>query len=580
LFLERTSRAANRASSFNGTISFNTDPSNPLNTNIGFSNALLGAVTSYTESTVHPRAVVDFVNLEWYLQDNWRVARRFTVDAGLRFYYITPARSSGGELAMFVPARWNPALAPQLIEPVQTADGRRGRNPATGEILPLVYVGRLVPGSGDPYNGMQVFDRAVQDTPPVQAAPRIGFAWDVTGDGNTAVRGGAGVFYDRYGDGEVLQFSELPPLVDTYTTNYSTLSGLLASPLTATPTAVRNFDTFKPPVVYNWSLGAQRALGRGLVGDAAYVGNAGRRQLVSRQINGQPYGYSYLPSSLDPTNVVGGQAQPLPANFLRSYPGFAGIIQREFSGYSDYHSIQLSVNRPRSSEGLSFGASYTYEIVNKLLDTIDPFVGNNRARNYTSFGRRPHNVVINYSYEIPDSLWRNRLVRAALGNWQVSGITQIVSGPRQGFSYAYVNVPGGALSGTGGVDAGASRVDVLCDPNLSRGDRTFDRQFRTECVSAPGDQFRLGNARGDEYQGPGFMNFDFSLFKNIPLGSRRRLQFRLELYNAFNADQWTATDTSATFDYQTGAQTDANFGRLTGATQSARRIQLGARFTF
>jgi len=66
----------------------------------------------------------------------------------------------------------------------------------------------------------------------------------------------------------------------------------------------------------------------------------------------------------------------------------------------------------------------------------------------------------------------------------------------------------------------------------------------------------------------------------VPVGGTRRLQFRLELYNAFNADEWTNTDTSAVFDYQTGAQTDANFGRLTGATQSARRIQLGVRFTF
>ncbi len=158
----------------------------------------------------------------------------------------------------------------------------------------------------------------------------------------------------------------------------------------------------------------------------------------------------------------------------------------------------MSVNRPRSSDGLSFGASYTYEMINKLLDVIDPFLSDNRARNYTSIGRRPHNLVVNYSYEVPGHIWRNRVARAALANWQVSGITQIVSGPRQGFSYAYVNVPAGALNGTGGVDAGVSRVDVLCAPNLARGERTFDRQFRTECLAPPSDQFRLGNAQGDK----------------------------------------------------------------------------------
>ena len=76
------------------------------------------------------------------------------------------------------------------------------------------------------------------------------------------------------------------------------------------------------------------------------------------------------------------------------------------------------------------------------------------------------------------------------------------------------------------------------------------------------------------------MNWDFSVFKVVPMGGTRRLQFRVELYNAFNTDQWTAVNTSATFNYMTGALTDANFGKLTGATQSARRIQLGARFTF
>ena len=85
---------------------------------------------------------------------------------------------------------------------------------------------------------------------------------------------------------------------------------------------------------------------------------------------------------------------------------------------------------------------------------------------------------------------------------------------------------------------------------------------------------------GDEYLGPGFSNWDISCFKNVPFGGARRLQFRVELYNAFNQDQWTGTDTSASFDFLTGRQTDANFGRLTGATLSARRIQLGARFTF
>jgi hypothetical protein len=127
----------------------------------------------------------------------------------------------------------------------------------------------------------------------------------------------------------------------------------------------------------------------------------------------------------------------------------------------------------------------------------------------------------------------------------------------------------------------ASRVVVTCDPNLPRSERTFERQFRTECVAPPTDPFRLGTSTFDEYLGPGYVNWDFSIFKSVPLGGVRQLQFRVELYNAFNSDQWMGTNTNGTFDYNTGALTNGNvFGRLTNNTLSARRIQLGARFMF
>ena len=248
--------------------------------------------------------------------------------------------------------------------------------------------------------------------------------------------------------------------------------------------------------------------------------------------------------------------------------------------------MQFSVNRRRSADGLSLGASYTYQLVNKTLEGIDPFASDNRARFYRDTtgvnGRRPHALTINYAYDIPNlsQKWNNVVTKAVLDDWQVSGITTFLSGNKQGFTYGYANVPTGVLSGTGAIDGAASRPDLTCDPSLPRGDRTFDRQFRTECVAAPSDQYRLGNTLGDELTGPGYMNWDISFFKNVPVGGTRRFQLRVELYNAFNTDQWTAVNTGATFDYTTGAQTNTNFGKLTGATNNARRIQLGARFTF
>ena len=76
--------------------------------------------------------------------------RAFTIDAGVRFYVLTPTRNRGGQVTQFVPEQFDPSAAPLLFQPVTTPQGRRARNPLTGEVLPAVYVGRLVPGSGNP----------------------------------------------------------------------------------------------------------------------------------------------------------------------------------------------------------------------------------------------------------------------------------------------------------------------------------------------------------------------------------------------------------------------------------------------
>ncbi len=443
------------------------------------------------------------------------------------------------------------------------------------------FVGRLVPGTGDDVNGMQVYEGTPQRRTPFKVAPRVGFAWNVTGDGKTAVRGGFGVFYDRFADNDLLELAELPPIVRTYTVNYTTMADLVSSPLTETTSAVRRIEEFVPPVVYNWSLGAQREVGWNVVGDVAYVGNAARHQPISRELNGRPYGYAYQESLLDRTIVSNGQAQPLPDDFLRPYRGYASILQREFTGYADYHSLQVLLTRRLSRDGFSGGVAYTYQIVNRSLGAIDPFLDDNRARHYNSAGRRPHVLTLHYSYRVPNpSASLPSPLKAILEGWQVSGVTSMVSGAQSGFGYTYSNFLTGTLTGNGSIGGGPNRPRIICDPHLPRSERTFERQFRTECVAAPDDQHNLGTARGDEFQGPGFINWDISVFKHVSLGGSRQLQLRVELYNAFDTYQWTTVNTNAEFNFTTRALNPTGFGSLTGATNSARRIQLAARFTF
>ena len=157
--------------------------------------------------------------------------------------------------------------------------------------------------------------------------------------------------------------------------------------------------------------------------------------------------------------------------------------------------------------------------------------------------RRPHTLVINYSYEVPNlsRKWNNIVAKAVFDNWQVSGITSILSGTRQGFTYGYTGVPTGDADRHGRDQRRRQpgRHPVRSEPAARRAHvrpAVPHRVHRAADRPVPAGQRRLN----DEYLGPGFMNWDISFFKNIPMGGARRLQFRLELYNAFNTDQWTA----------------------------------------
>ncbi len=592
IFIERTSRPAPRASVFNGTYDFNGNVNNPFDTNFGFANALLGSINSYTESTAKPYAEGRFNQIEFFVQDNWRLTRRFTLDLGMRFYYIGPTYVAGQDVSYFDPSSWSGSAAPLLFEPVcangaATCSGtnRVARNPLTGQLLNNTFIGKLVPGSGDLYDGMKVIGETPFEGKGILPAPRVGFAWDVAGDGRTAIRGGFGIFYDRYSDDIVLALVEQPPLMDTSTTNFTTIPTLLNSQLINSPRGVTAFAPFEVPTVYNWSLGVQRQLPWRMVADVAYVGNANRHNATNFDLNDLDYGTTRVdlnPQNADPTR---NNTQTAETDYLRPIRGFGGITERQWRGYSNYHSIQVSVNR-RFANGFSWSVAYTGS-TRRNRGTFDAFLPESiqEPRFYTLSGSRPHVMSINYNYQAPDAsqLWDNPVVRAALDGWQVSGITTMFSGTHSGFSYAFTGAPFNDMTG----GPGGSRVSLVCDPNLPRGERSMERQFRTECVRPPGpltdanDIYYLGSSTGDEWISPGYINHDITLFKNFRMDGGRNVQLRVELYNAFNFDQFTSVDTSARFDFDTGEQTDANFGRVTDTrANSARVIQLGLRFTF
>ncbi len=266
---------------FNGSFSFGRDVNNPLETGYAYSNAALGVFGSYTEASKRPFNLWRVSNLEWFVQDNWKVTRRLTLDYGMRFAEVLPLIDQDDAMAGFAPQRYTPSRQPRLIAPTLAGGRRVGVHPSTGEIFPATVIGAIAPGTGDPANGMVVtaqdhsYPHALIRNRGIHYGPRFGFAYDLSGNGKTAVRGGFGIFYNRQNsDVLVSPFTTQLPLVDNPVVYYSTIANLGASPGFVFPQSVAGLDPEgHVPTATNFSLSVQREIGFGTVLDAGYVGS-------------------------------------------------------------------------------------------------------------------------------------------------------------------------------------------------------------------------------------------------------------------------------------------------------------------
>jgi len=318
----------------------------------------------------------------------------------------------------------------------------------------------------------------------------------------------------------------------------------------------------------------QQEIGFQTVVDVAYVGVLGRDLQEGINLNAIPFGSDFAAGLQDPTTP----GKPLPAAFERPYLGYNNISYYLYGGNSSYHSLEVSANR-RFARGLQFGLAWTWSKVmdyndanTDLLSTlINPKIWNYGEASYD----HTHILKVSFTYDLPKAsrLWHNAAVSGVLDNWQLSGIVTMQSGAPLGMTLAYVTSTDVTGSSTDG-----ARVNVVQNPILAKGQRTFGRNFNTAAFAAPAIG-TTGDAARDEVRGPGLNNWDLSLFKNIPLlRERLRAQIRGEFYNTFNHTQFTNWNTTATFDAQ-GNQSNSLFGQATAAAP-ARRIQVAMRVTF
>lgn len=581
IYIERQRKDCVGQTNPRGAFAFGRDSNNPFDTNYAFSNALLGYFQSYSEASGRPYALWRYTQVEGYAQDSWKVSRRLTLDFGLRLYNIPGANDQRYTITTFNPSRYDPKTAAVMIQPGRDSKGSRvGVDPRTGNIYPVPYIGLFVPGSGNYAPGMVVGGKdgtpgGLYDVPLVNFGPRFGFAFDPQGNGKTAIRGGFGMLYDRVQGNIYVNTAGQPPVAYTPSLYYGTLDTFLQSQGAVGPQGSVNAPQVgvqTPPSVMSYSLGVQRELGFGTVLDIAYVGTQGRHLLFAYNINPIPMYAHFNPANTDPTTGA-----PLPDNFLRPYLGMGNVNVYAFGASSNYNSLQVAVNR-RMSHGIQYGIAYTHS--KSLGIASSDFQGASayfpfRQRNYGSLNWDfPHVLVINYIWDLPNpgKRWNVKPLGWFLDNWQVSGINMFQTGAP--FTPGFSTTDSTDLTGS----SEGARINVIGDPTLPKGERTFARNFKTEMFARPAVR-DFGNAGIGVLRGPGINNWDISVSKRFPLGAESRyIQFRSEFYNAFNHTQFSSIDSTARFD-PTGKQVNANFGAYSAA-RDPRRIQLSLRIMF
>ena len=575
----------------------NGGPSFFNSTNYGVANLVLGNYRSVTQGNGKFFGAFRFHQFELYGQDTWKASRKLTFDLGLRWAYIGPTYTVKPFFeSYFDPAAFDPAQAVSIFT------GPTAFDPATGQprVDPdgtIELNGSIIPGSGNKLNGLILEGNGIPpgfvDHRYTNFEPRIGFAYDPWGNGKWAIRGGFGIFHERIRQ-NVNSFDALgnPPLLTTPTFFNGTVDqvgpGLVAGN-TATPASVRTpARDGHIPTTYSWSIGVQHELPWKLGLDVAYVGNQARHLQYIEDLNQFPLG-----------TTTGGVTPP-PNNTWAAvvpFPGFSQVNYTNFGANSEYNALQIRLNR-RFSRGLTLGADYTYSKNRDLSDGDDLFSSvRDRFNPKLDYGPtgwdRPHVFNFNYVFDFPTFHNSNAFMRLVLGGWESSGVIRAWSGSP--FTLSCGGNSGATASGAG--SATSPYCDYLGGPIYPSSHKAADgtlTQMINPFVFAQPEPGSIGNTTRNEFRGPGYQNWDISLFKNFNVTESVRLQLRLETFNTFNHVEFggnTSNPSTSNAGVNNtiggfagpGIAPDAanvgNSGKFNSA-RDPRQIQLGAKFYF
>ena len=509
-------------------------------------------------------------NYSFYAQDDWHVTSRLTLNLGGRYDALPHVYEKNNQVAVFNPADFNPANA-------QTPSSSTGNlNPAgpgfaqpAGAAAPFYLNGIELAGVNGAPRGLVQNDYFTFQ-------PRVGFAYDLFGNGKTVIRGGAGVFYERVQGNDTYNVNTTPPYayqpsanqVFFSNPNQSYTNGATASSPVG-PANLTSLSHYYPnPATFQYSLGVQHELAPSIVLGVQYVATSGWNQSDTREINDLPM------SALAERQAVatsGSNGISGNSNLYRPYLGFGNIKQEENATNSTYNSLQAAL-RMEKKHGLTLQLAYTWSHeIDVESDDLSTAVSNPYDLKYDkgsgSYDRR--NIFnANFVYDVPFPLQSaNYLARGFLGGWQVAGVVVSESGSPQDITYGTDTVGLG-----GGTNNRPNIVGAISYP------KTQKAWFNTAAFAAPAAPWTaagaggtgFGDARKDAIVGPGLFNWNLSLYKDIPIHESIKLQFRAESFNTFNHTEWNGIDTGFT---------DGSFGQTTG-TYDPRELQFGLKLLF
>lgn len=475
-------------------------------------------------------------NFMFYVQDDWKVGRRLTLNLGLRYELSSP---------MF-----------------DTQDRMTTLDLSETPAFRVVRAG----DAGDSWSS-----RALVDTDTNNWAPRLGFAWQPAS--RWSVRGAAGIFYGTTGGGLGASnrlINNWPVYREVTIRSTPTRSagqladGLDESVLGSADVMPENLNwnvwarRFELPTIQQWNLSIQRQLGSELTGTVSYVGSLSR----------------YLPRSYNANSA--GIGPPATERQRRPIPALGAISLREPTGTASYHGMETTLDK-RLSAGLQYSLAYTWshsiDDVAELFGAEGGIVQDVRNlagdRGNSGFDRR-HRFAGSSVYELPFGAGRRWFTEggalgAILGGWQLSAIVSMQSG-----RYFDVTIPDPTTRL--GVTSSNWRADLVGDPRVANPgpDGWLNRDAFT-VPRNPDGSYRFGNLGRNSLLGPGYFNLDAGLMRNFRLGAGRRLQFRWEVFNATNHPSYGLPTTNLL---------SRDFGTIRGTTSAPRQMQFGLKFIY